>query len=173
MIAAAIVCAAALSQAATMTWSVLNIQNSPDVTATEGWLVELYSSAVEYDYAKALSGDIEAKYTGASVATGTRFRAGESGLGSYSALATESLYMVIYDATTIGDAKNYIVSDVVSATVGADGGDITLAYGNMGSTGTTNKFLNSTWTATAVPEPTSGLLLLLGMAGLALRRRRA
>ena len=29
------------------------------------------------------------------------------------------------------------------------------------------------WTATAVPEPTSGLLMLLGMAGLALRRRRA
>ena len=30
------------------------------------------------------------------------------------------------------------------------------------------------WTVTgAVPEPTSGLLMLLGMAGLALRRRRA
>ena len=30
---------------------------------------------------------------------------------------------------------------------------------------------NGTWTA--VPEPTSGLLMLLGMAGLALRRKRA
>lgn len=29
------------------------------------------------------------------------------------------------------------------------------------------------WTAAAVPEPTSGLLLLLGMAGLALKRKRA
>ena len=29
------------------------------------------------------------------------------------------------------------------------------------------------WSSAAVPEPTSGLLMLLGMAGLALRRRRA
>ncbi len=41
-----------------------------------------------------------------------------------------------------------------------DGGDI--------YTGST-----ATWSTVATPEPTSGLLMLLGMAGLALRRRRA
>ena len=29
------------------------------------------------------------------------------------------------------------------------------------------------WSTAAVPEPTSGLLILLGMAGLALKRKRA
>ena len=32
---------------------------------------------------------------------------------------------------------------------------------------------SATWSTVAVPEPTSGLLLVLGMAGLALRRKRA
>ena len=38
--------------------------------------------------------------------------------------------------------------------------------------GDTTTFVNGGWYA-AAPEPTSGLLLLLGVAGLALRRRRA
>ena len=54
-----------------------------------------------------------------------------------------------------------------------------VAFANLGSA-TKNAFADSTATFAsngagwyAVPEPTSGLLMLLGMAGLALRRRRA
>jgi len=42
-------------------------------------------------------------------------------------------------------------------------------YGGLAGTGTAGT--GGAWSA--VPEPTSGLLMLLGMAGLALRRRRA
>ena len=43
-------------------------------------------------------------------------------------------------------------------------------FGGAG-TATTGGIRN--WAPAAVPEPTSGLLMLIGMAGLALRRRRA
>lgn len=44
----------------------------------------------------------------------------------------------------------------------ASGGKMAFAPGSAGA-----------WTAAAVPEPTSALLLLLGVAGLALKRKRA
>ena len=55
----------------------------------------------------------------------------------------------VTDAVVAGGAVFSMSSDVITGAVGGAG-----------------------WTA-AAPEPTSGLLMLLGMAGLALRRRRA
>ena len=49
------------------------------------------------------------------------------------------------------------------------------AYSSAGFKDAAGGFSSAGWysSAAAVPEPTSGLLMLLGMAGLALRRRRA
>ena len=70
-------------------------------------------------------------------------------------------YFVIEDngKTFTSSAKENIAAQATSTT--------TINFANMASQ-TQNA---SNWVA--VPEPTSGLLMLLGMAGLALRRRRA
>ena len=65
----------------------------------------------------------------------------------------------------MGNVATYTLTSDLDATVGSLsvvlGGDV-----GGGSTATA-------WSTAAVPEPTSGLLMLLGMAGLALKRKRA
>lgn len=83
-----------------------------------------------------------------------------------------SVYAVVFDSATISDTSKVFVSDAASVTVPGSGTGTasftaTLLAGAKDSSG---------WKSvgpTQTPEPTSGLLLLLGMAGLALRRRRA
>ena len=82
--------------------------------------------------------------------------------------ADGSAYLVIFDAGTAAGSTHAYVSDVVTAYVPGSGAPVTFTF-DLSSSATA-----SNWQATSsVPEPTSGLLMLLGMAGLALRRRRA
>ena len=173
MIVLAAAALAGATQAATMTWSVLNMQ-AQGVEA--GWLVALYDSSTTFDYAKAKSGELAALYTAATYSTGTQIRVGESGVNNpsgspFSPGDTISAYAVIFNASTIADATQVLISEAKSATVNAQGSNITLAFGNMTLTTTMNTFRNSTWEP--VPEPTSGLLMLVGLGALALRRRKA
>lgn len=81
------------------------------------------------------------------------------------------------------DGKYTLTTEKFQFTIDADMAADTYAFGiSEGGDGialVSGKELNSDWGAfqdagwQSVPEPTSGLLLLIGVAGLALRRRRA
>lgn len=91
----------------------------------------------------------------------TYFTAGGSGNSAYAAILyvtkTEDYYMGNIGTYTFEADVDYSVAGMATTLGGSGSGGVSTA-----------------WTTTAmVPEPTSGLLMLLGMAGLALRRHRA
>jgi len=109
----------------------------------------------------------------AYAASGTNARAGADGLSTGIA-AGDNLVFVIVGGDVAEGNKFWVVNDyaIPAANVfepPATGTKATIVLSTQGTKG------SGTFTAgsSPVPEPTSGLLMLLGMAGLALRRRRA
>jgi hypothetical protein len=79
-------------------------------------------------------------------------------------------FAVVVDDTlseTDGTSKFYVTNVKNFTTASGSDGSSSLAIGSQG----TASAVASNWHA--IPEPTSGLLMLLGMAGLALKRKRA
>ena len=175
MVALAAIALAGATQAATMSWSVMQMQ-SQGVEA--GWLVALYDSSTSFDYAEAKSGSLAAWYTATTAANTTGVvsinSAGNNNPSGdpFGKGEGVSVYAVIFNAATIADATKYMVSATVSGTSNpSTGANFAITFGNMAATTTANKFLGATWAD--APEPTSGLLMLVGFGALALRRRRA
>ena len=183
LLAVAIAGSAIGLNAATVTWNLTNITDSEANTAKAG-MVAYFMAASTYDTFTAnvaaldagtmKSGDFIAYVTGnKTYDTATVLVSGRTGSsinvtqasGNYAAGDTVNGYIVLFDTASAADASYFAYTATKSATVGDAGAPITLAYGTFAA-GT-----QGGWTA--VPEPTSGLLLLLGMAGLALKRKRA
>lgn len=78
-------------------------------------------------------------------------------------------YYIVITYTDGGKDYTYTSSAVASSGLSATSlGSVAFAFNDTVKTSGTDG-----WVAAAVPEPTSGLLMFLGIAGLALRRRRA
>ena len=194
VVAAAVVCAAVISQGAAMKWQSgtingMNADGSFNSTAVGASIVQ----AVVWESASAISGlsagDLYASYvagttdsliTGASVYPKASTAKGVVNVGgTTSYTAGNSVYAAILYVLTDGAGNDLgYIENYATATAGATAvtvGD--LAAYNGGSVGGTPQGAAITgWTklgGSPVPEPTSGLLMLLGVAGLALRRRRA
>ena len=90
---------------------------------------------------------------------------------SFTAGSTYYTYLTLLDNTSKAELKSEVVSFTVDPLQDPILNFWTGSGFNESFTGTTGAFPSAGWTA--APEPTSGLLLLLGVAGLALKRKRA
>ena len=175
MIAVAAVMLGISANAATIQWSTTAVSASPDAAASAGWAVYVMDastfsafSALDGDKVAAYAAD-NALYTGATTAARGGAIAASITDGNFAANQTVSSYMVIFNNSSAADATYYAYTATGSTTISEGGADSSIGFGT---------FANATaatggWQSTDVPEPTSGLLLLLGVAGLALKRKRA
>ena len=188
IIAAAIVCAAVISQAATVTWQsgTLKDYTGANVTsagAISGYLFELtaseyatYSALNAATLSTTLYADFKDQFASADASGANTYKKGNASLdltGPTDFTAPDTAYAaIIY----MDAANNMVVGNVayanIEAAMNVKVGDMANTFGgSITGSGTTSWQSTATPGPEPIPEPTSGLLVLLGVAGLALRRR--
>ena len=137
-------------------------ENTTDVTTlattTQETVLNLLKSGQMTDFAK------KAALSKSNAAVGNFV--GATGLSSKFSSGTLTAFAIIFDNADISSAKNYMLvsnGSEVSVAFTSPNGTKTLAFGDQTTTSQTG------WVS--IPEPTSGLLMLLGVAGLALKRK--
>ena len=173
LIAAAMVCAAALVQAATVNWGISGVKAEGNTSPTAGWAVMAFYteagagsdaivSAIQSKTAGSLAFDTQELKV--SMSKGKYGPADATVAGITDTSKNYDFYFVVFNNADATKATMYAMTSALDQEYSSLDGKYTIGGAFSAST---------PWASTAVPEPTSGLLMLLGMAGLALRRRRA
>lgn len=153
IIAVAIAVSAAFAQAAATNWqlTVGQMFSAADITAAFTGLIEVYASGGDLAAPTLVFSDSEANI-----------------MYNKAAFSTEALTAgQEYDFYVVLTEGNKQYTSVTKPGVALETGATLVSFGSL-KTATQNA---ANWAD--VPEPTSGLLLLLGVAGLALKRKRA
>ena len=188
MIVAAVAMAAIASNAASFNWSNTGGATNGVIYDYQANSTKLYSSTVAYTAYLICAGDTTQADLLAAVRGGADLA--DYGISGASTTLNSSSKIALTDAFNYGTTGNYydfyfaildaandqvLISDLVTGAEAQESGSTVIAF--TGSKTWSNQafgeeaFSSAGWYST-VPEPTSGLLLLLGMAGLALRRKQ-
>jgi len=166
IVAVVIVCAAAFVQAGAVKWECFGVEAPDAGTAYLFNSATVESTTIDTIIAAISDGTFASTYASKAAYT-LDFEDGEFSQSNAITGITGStdLWMVAVDNASdptkafVGEEQNFTIGSSGYKTYTWDYNDTTTAWTPVGGS--------------PVPEPTSGLLMLLGMAGLALRRRRA
>ena len=152
-------------QAAAVDWKVSS------TAATENYNVYLLTSIAD-------SYESVADIANAALISGTIAKNGRNYTASGTAIAEaitaasmKEVYWVIVDGSGAPTTYNYVKTDMSAFVYDPDNQES--SPGSFSSVTAADMLAGPRGSFGAVPEPTSGLLVLLGMAGLALKRKRA
>ena len=182
MIAFAVVAMGIVANAASFSWSTPSgylwdgAASPAKITSGSAYLV-FTSALTQSDLVTAFAADAataQATVTAKKVSTGTIGSNARIGDTAFTADVTsdQTAYFVVFN----GD--NMYISGTTSAEYMAVG-EATIEFASITSSSkaaaldAAGGYSAAGWYTASVPEPTSGLLLLLGVAGLALKRKRA
>lgn len=190
MIMVVVAMAAIVTNAASVSWLaqkgyLYEAGGANKITSGDAYLMFVTAS---YDQSALVSAFVAAKGNAtATISAMTASGALATGTGTIGSNAridtTESTYAISSDMSAyfvVFNGNNMFISTAADVTYDPVADGATFAFASMSTPSkaaamdATKGYTGAGWyAATAVPEPTTGLLLLLGVAGLALRRRRA